>query len=169
MKSFNVYEGTEIKKQECINHIGKRIYTGLKNLCKTLSKQKKSIRGSKFGSLTDTKMKTLQSYFSNAIRKNGHDLKAMKKGIFATMYPCILLIRNQDTRVVLWDLIRGVFGNARKRVKKHSEMSLHLRPDVVEKILAVYERLTNDDLLKRCTTIRTQNANESVHNSIWWN
>ena len=46
-------------------------------------------------------------------------------------------------------------------------MSLHLRPDVVKAILPVYKRLSDENLLKRCTTIGTQNANESVHNSIW--
>lgn len=41
VKELNVYEGLEIRKEECINHVGKRIGNGLRGLIAEKKKQKK--------------------------------------------------------------------------------------------------------------------------------
>ncbi|GFV71027.1 uncharacterized protein TNCV_1447271 [Trichonephila clavipes] len=51
----------------------------------------------------------------------------------------------------------------------HSLMKTKLSEQVLEKILPVYQRLVNDELLERCSAGKTQNANESIHSVIWKN
>ena len=45
-----------VRKEECVNHVGKRLNTALRNLKSTLSKQKIRIGGNAKGSLTDVSL-----------------------------------------------------------------------------------------------------------------
>ncbi|GFT40603.1 hypothetical protein TNCV_3007791 [Trichonephila clavipes] len=45
----------------------------------------------------------------------------------------------------------------------HSYMRTYLSPQVVEKIMPVYQRLASDTILERCVAGKTQNSNESLH------
>ncbi|GFX58451.1 uncharacterized protein TNCV_320331 [Trichonephila clavipes] len=49
----------------------------------------------------------------------------------------------------------------------HSSMRTYLSPQVVEKIMPVYQRLASDTILERCVAGKTQNSNESLHSCIW--
>ncbi|GFY06207.1 uncharacterized protein TNCV_2680011 [Trichonephila clavipes] len=49
----------------------------------------------------------------------------------------------------------------------HSSMRTYLSPQVVEKIIPVYQRLASDTILERCVAGKTQNSNESLHSCIW--
>lgn len=46
-------------------------------------------------------------------------------------------------------------------------MSIFLNETVLQAILPVYVRLSDEDLLKRCSLGKVQNANESLHSVIW--
>ncbi|GFY13926.1 hypothetical protein TNCV_1295871 [Trichonephila clavipes] len=46
-------------------------------------------------------------------------------------------------------------------------MRTYLSPQVVEKIMPVYQRLASDTILERCVAGETQNSNESLHSCIW--
>ncbi len=46
-------------------------------------------------------------------------------------------------------------------------MKTQLSEDVVSKIMPVYQRLASDEILSRCISAKTQNANESLHSCIW--
>ncbi|KAK3873554.1 hypothetical protein Pcinc_021430 [Petrolisthes cinctipes] len=56
-----------------------------------------------------------------------------------------------------------------KEPQSHSEMkvSFTLLPDQLQLVRKVYERLTNDDMMKRCLKGHTQNPNESFHSRVW--
>ncbi|GFU97821.1 uncharacterized protein TNCV_2610521 [Trichonephila clavipes] len=45
----------------------------------------------------------------------------------------------------------------------HSSMRTYLSPQVVEKIMPVYQRLASGTILERCVASKTQNSNESLH------
>ncbi|GFU81655.1 uncharacterized protein TNCV_993501 [Trichonephila clavipes] len=49
----------------------------------------------------------------------------------------------------------------------HSSMRTYLSPQVVEKIMPVYQRLASYTILERCVAGKTQNSNESLHSCIW--
>ena len=74
LESLNIYPGYKIEKQECINHIGKRLYTALKKVVHDCSVQKTTIGGSKAGSLTDDKIRKLQGYYTHAIKQNAPNI-----------------------------------------------------------------------------------------------
>ena len=42
-----------------------------------------------------------------------------------------------------------------------------MSPEVRKRLVAIFQRLANEKLLKRCQRIRTQNPNESLHQLIW--
>ncbi|GFV56203.1 uncharacterized protein TNCV_3266101 [Trichonephila clavipes] len=46
-------------------------------------------------------------------------------------------------------------------------MKTKLTQEVVAKILPVYQRLASNEILSRCTSGKSQNANESLHSVIW--
>ena len=48
----------------------------------------------------------------------------------------------------------------------HSEHET-ISPDVGQKLVPIFRRLTEETLLKRCTRNRTQNPNESLHTINW--
>ena len=55
-----------IKKEECLNHVSKRLGTALQNLVSAQSKRGLTLGGRKSGSLTQVKIKLLQGYYKNA-------------------------------------------------------------------------------------------------------
>ena len=57
----------------------------------------------------------------------------------------------------------------KKELPGPHKTNLHttLREDIVAEVMPVYQRLANDALLGRCLGGKTQNANESLHSTIW--
>ncbi|GFU42694.1 uncharacterized protein TNCV_3138971 [Trichonephila clavipes] len=49
----------------------------------------------------------------------------------------------------------------------HKSMKTKLSEAVVAKIMPVYQRLASNEILLRCVSGKTQNANESLHSCIW--
>lgn len=93
LTSLEMYEGVVIEKQECVNHIAKRLGTGLRNLVKDCAKKKITLGGKAPGSLKGTTIGKLTQYYRNAVTSNLEDPKKMKTAIFATIDHC----RSTDT------------------------------------------------------------------------
>lgn len=72
-------EDVEIKKEECTNHVAKRLSKALLGL---------KLGGNQKGSLTATHIKKIQNYFTNAVKKHSDDMDEMKEAIYATMRHC---------------------------------------------------------------------------------
>lgn len=88
---MNVYgDDVEITKEECINHVAKRLGTALRSLVKECSKQKITLGGKSHGSLKETTIKKLTKYYRNAIIANlNKDIISMKTSILATLHHCV--------------------------------------------------------------------------------
>ncbi|GBO12016.1 hypothetical protein AVEN_163448-1 [Araneus ventricosus] len=67
-----------------------------------------------------------------------------------------------------WFFYQRALANNEKP-KSHSSMKTKLSEQVLKKILSVYQRLANSELLARCVSVKTQNANETIHSVIWNN
>ena len=67
-----------ILKQECINHISKRMFQGL---AMALNRPGGSLSGK--GKLTQVRMKKMSSYYRNAIVKHSPDVAATRMAIWA--------------------------------------------------------------------------------------
>ncbi len=79
-----VYGDIQITKEECVNHVSKRMGTALNNLTQQCKAQKNSIGGK--GKLTKEKIIKIQNYYGRAIKDNAGDPILMKKRIFAILY-----------------------------------------------------------------------------------
>ncbi|GFV05666.1 uncharacterized protein TNCV_890751 [Trichonephila clavipes] len=87
--SLNIYgKGKPIKKEECINHISKRLGTGLRSKVKEWRSKGVCIGGKKVGSLKETTIVKLTNFYRKAVEDNCNDVEKMKSAIYATLYHC---------------------------------------------------------------------------------
>ncbi|GFT93460.1 uncharacterized protein TNCV_2387371 [Trichonephila clavipes] len=136
LSSLNVYGNCiKIAKEECINHVAKRLGTGLRNKILEWRNKGITIGGRKEGNLKENTIVKLTNFYRKAIKDNAPDRA---------------LAKNENPM-------------------SHSLMKTKLSEQVLEKILPVYQRLVNDELLERYSAGKTQNANESIHSVIWKN
>ncbi|GFV48003.1 uncharacterized protein TNCV_4150891 [Trichonephila clavipes] len=171
--SDNKIYGSDIKieKEECLNHIAKRLGTSLRNKVKEWKVKKVTLGGRKQGSLTDKNITKLQNYYRKAIKDNVPDTDKMKTAIYASLMHC----SSTDKKPMhgkcpegesSWCFYKRAIAKG-ETPGSHSSMKTYLSPQVVEKIMPVYQRLASDTILERCVAGKTQNSNESLHSCIW--
>ena len=73
-------------KENCVNHIAKRMKNGIMTLRKSLMGTKDSISGSKKGQVTEKFATKLTNYYATALQRNAPHLIAMKNAVFASMF-----------------------------------------------------------------------------------
>ena len=173
-----------IEKHECINHMSKRMYKGLENAIKVSTTQTKdaktkaktskaagttSLRGK--GRLTGVRMKKWSQYYRNAIVKNAPNVEATQHAIWAIFYHSTST--TDDPRHehcdVEWCFYKqaSAEGVDPEEKRKEGRHDLPLPKDASQVLLPLFERLTKADLLERCMSLGTSNANESLHAVIW--
>ena len=54
-----------------------------------------------------------------------------------------------------------------KNNQNYNKIKMNLSPDLVSKILPVYQRIASRELLIRCTSGKIRNSNDSVYNFTW--
>jgi len=157
-----------IVKEECINHISKRMGTALRKLVETCKAQGRSISGR--GQLTKEKIMKIQNYYGRAVKDNANDVELMKKRIFAILFH--MSSTNETPKHVhcppgkkswcFWQRAEAS-GKDPGDHKNHETLPV----EVGKTLVPIFRRLSDDGLLKRCSRAKTQNANESMHNLIW--
>ncbi|XP_035825594.1 uncharacterized protein LOC118477666 [Aplysia californica] len=165
------YADVTVEKKECVNHVAKRLGTALRKLVEDKKKVKVTLGGHGKGKLTQAKIGKLQKYYIRAVRSHS-TVAEMKTAIWASFYHC----SSTNTKPRHDDCPKGTqswcfFQKARAKGLPHPDhdkhMSTFISEFVAEHMIPVYTRLTDDELLSRCTGGNTQNANESVHSVIW--
>lgn len=169
---MNVY-GREIKinKEECLNHVAKRLGTGLRNKVKEWRSKGVTIGGRKEGSLKEDTIIKLTNFYRKAIKENVPDLDMMKSSIYASLLHCSSTDASPKhskcpAGVTSWCFYQKAIAS-NEQPKSHTSMKTKISEDVLAKILPVYQRLASTELLSRCISGKTQNANESIHSVIW--
>nr|XP_042913580.1 uncharacterized protein LOC122273614 [Parasteatoda tepidariorum] len=166
-----VYGDITVSKEECLNHVAKRLGTALRNKVKEWRIKKVTLGGRKKGNLTEANILKLQNYYRKAIRQNVPDISKMKSAIYASLKHC----SSTDAKpshshcpegASSWCFFQRAIAEGRP-IAKHSQMKMFLSQAVVEKIMPVYQRLASEEILKRCVAGKTQNRNESLHSCIW--
>ena len=89
LHTLNPYPGVKVEKHECVNHVGKRLSTALRNLVaeKSKAKPKITLGGKGHGKLRPDVIATLQRYYTKAIRSNA-TVPAMKEAVTAILAHC---------------------------------------------------------------------------------
>ncbi|XP_015124356.1 uncharacterized protein LOC107046281 [Diachasma alloeum] len=162
---------TPIEKDECINHVAKRLETGLKKVAQDSKKNGINIGGRAEGALKETTMVALKNYFRNGISRNFHSVENMRREILATLKHCSSTNADPNHGDCPDGPDSWCFYNKRLALGlssgDHSQMKVKLNNAVVSAIRPLYDRLTSTELLPRCSRGGTQNTNESRHAVIW--
>ncbi|XP_042910028.1 uncharacterized protein [Parasteatoda tepidariorum] len=166
-----VYGDTAINKEECINHVAKRLGTGLRNKVQEWKNKGVTLGGKKKGALKDDTIKRLQNYYRNAIKDNAPDVSKMKSAIFASLFHCMSSNKKPmhnkcPVGEASWCFYQRALAKG-ENPSSHANMKTVLSETVVEKIMPVYQRLASDEILAKCISAKTQNSNECLHSVLW--
>ena len=149
----------EVVKEDCVNHVAKRMWTAMDNLKKKLKGTSERISGK--GKLTQAIQDKLSAYYASQLKENAPDVEKMRKGVYASLFHSVSTDDDPHHAYCPEGPTSWCFFQRAAALKEKPRAH---RPtftrDVAEKLLPIYERLTNPDLLKRCTRMKTQNANE---------
>ncbi|KAE8739603.1 hypothetical protein FOCC_FOCC014902 [Frankliniella occidentalis] len=63
LQSLDIYPGIQLEKEECVNHVAKRMGTALREKVKQCKAQKITLGGRAEGALTDNKIDKLTNYY----------------------------------------------------------------------------------------------------------
>ncbi|CAN8014692.1 unnamed protein product [Ixodes persulcatus] len=154
-----VYGDSTIEKEECTNHVSKRLGTALRKLATPLP------RGEK---LKDSTIQKLQMYYKIAITSNKGSVRGMYTAIWASYFHSCSSDGADSHN----------FCNAgpnswckHKRAEALGEPAPHHTPLLTKAqgmaILPIYKRLTDEKFLARCLHGKTHNAAESLNSKIW--
>jgi len=158
----------EVVKEDCINHVSKRMGTALMNIVASSKAQKEPISGK--GKLTMVKIKKIQNYYGRAIKDYSDDVPLLKKRIMA-----ILLHLSSTDKMpkhvhcppgsTSWCFWQRAIAQSKEPPVHADHETLPL--DVGTKLVPIFQRLSDEKLLKRCSRRATQNANEALHQLVW--
>ena len=174
-----------IEKHECINHMGKRMFKGLEKIVKESAKRGKdkdtgggnpkkqrrvaSLSGK--GKLTAVRMKSWSQYYRNAIVKHAPNVEATRNAIWAILYHSWSTADDPhhdhcDPDWCFYQQARaeGIEPEEKRKLTKHD---IPLQKDAAQCLVPLFERLANPELLARCMSLGTSNANESLHAVVW--
>ena len=178
--------GTQVvEKEECLNHMGKRMGYRLKTFRNSLKRPTKTGTGRQLselgGLLTDYKIGKLQDYYAQALRGRSETpyttVEQMRDAVFASFFHALSTEDNQlhhlcpdSTELVnSWCFVKRHEADPSKPRRHHDEKPGFLT-NIPEKhipaIMQIYIDLTTLTLLKRCLANSTQNANESFHSKV---
>lgn len=155
-------------KEECINHVSKRIGARLRK------KRSTSFQGGE-DKLTDAHIDQLSKYFGITIRENvGSSYETMKKALWATYFHLSSTDEHPSHHFCPPGVKSWCFYNKAKALdekpESHTFKNLFLSrisPIALQHVREVFEELTAPDILGRCLRGVTQNQNESLHSKLW--
>ena len=159
-----MYGDVELNKEECINHVAKRLGTELGKLASSGKKAGSINRG--YDKLTQATIVKLTAYYRKAVRADPNNL-----GTCGRRCGPHLTMRHRPTRIVArWELTAGDSTFYQKSLAAGQQPGPHrtnewtpLSVDVAKHAKEIYEHLLHADLLTRCLRRKTQNPNESLH------
>uniref|UniRef100_A0A1E1XP14 Putative kolobok-8 hm n=1 Tax=Amblyomma sculptum TaxID=1581419 RepID=A0A1E1XP14_AMBSC len=159
-----IYGFIPLTKEDCVNHVQKRMGTALRSL---VNKAKKGEALGGKGGLTQDVIKRLTSYYGLALRSSTN-VEEMQRAVMATLHH----ISSTDAEPHHDLCPPGARSWCRHRAaeaegKPQPPHKYNLPSTVVEALLPVYQRLSDPQLLARCSGNKTQNAAESLHSVIW--
>ncbi|XP_013404174.1 uncharacterized protein LOC106169300 [Lingula anatina] len=158
----------EIRKEECIGHIQKRMGTRLRRLVARNKGVKlsdgKGLQGA--GRLTMTRIDSMQTFYGLAIRRNIGNLDGMVRETQA-------ITRHYSELADHSYCPEGESSWCKFQQDKacgtttHREVEKPLPPAVIEVVQPIINELADPVLLAGCLRGLTQNQNESFHSTVW--
>lgn len=171
-KAFNHVAGLhlydkELQKEDCVNHVAKRMYAGME----TLKKTKKGLGGK--GKLTNVVMKRLTNYYASALKENAPNVPAMQKAVYSSLLHSYSTDEEPRHQACPQGELSWCHFNrhaALEAAGKPSRPQPHhpaFSREIAKELVPLYNRLSRKELLERCARMKTQNANESYNSLVW--
>ena len=170
LNDSNVYEDILIIKEDCVNHVSKRLYSGIERLKKSTKGTSQHLSGK--GRVTQKLQKQLSVSYGQALKDGAPDVHKMQRAVMASLFHRMSTDSNPQHQYCpeggeSWcryqvETSQGIRDEDRQYVHK-----VQLKPECGELLVPLYKRLSAPDLLKRCTQMRTTNPNESFNAQIW--
>jgi len=162
---INPYDDLVVKKKECVGHVQKRMGTRLRAVKKNI----KDLGGKGAGKLTDKVISDLTVYYGLAIRRHPDSAEDMKNAVWAVFYHNIST--NKKPQHMYCPAGKESWCKWRVAEAYGTLTSFKHKPPLLEKVQdatrPVFEALSSNDLMQRCTGGNTQNSNESVNACVW--
>ena len=169
VKALDVYgPDVSIDKEDCVNHVSKRMGTALRNIVRTSRAQKNTISGK--GKLTQEKIAKIQNYYGRAIKDHVSDVPLLKKRIMAILLHLSSTDKtSKHMHCPPGELSWCFWQRATAQLKNPGPHREHdtLPPEIGKQVAPIFLRLSDDALSKCCARNKTQNPNESLHNVVW--
>jgi len=138
-----------ITKEECTNHVSKRLGKGLETLVAAEKKTGAPLGGKGEGTLKETTIRTMQGYYQAALKENAPDKEKMKTAVMATLEHCHSTDQKYNHRLCpegeeSWCYFnkRKARGMKAKDIKGHSDMPIKINDRVYKAVLPIYTRLS---------------------------
>lgn len=167
LQEADVYGFIKVQKEDCTNHVQKRMGTALRNvIAKHKGEGTESLSGK--GKLTGDLVNKLTAYYSWALKSHTGDVEAMQQAVMAT-YHHVTSNDNVSNHSLCpmgpssWCRQNAAAAKGEPTPKHRYSLPLH----VCKALLPIYQRLADRKLLERCQRGKTQNSNESLHSLIW--
>ncbi|XP_048243127.1 uncharacterized protein LOC125376009 [Haliotis rufescens] len=156
-----------IDKEDCVNHAHKRMGTALLKLSKELR-----LGGRGKGKLTKDKALKFQYYYRFAITNNVGNIDGTRNAIWASLFHCMSTDDSPHhtrcpTGPSSWCFYNRALANDLEPPAHADNIRHFLDAEIAEKMVPVYQRMSDENLLKRMVKGKTQNANECLHSVIW--
>jgi hypothetical protein len=160
LNDLNPY-GEEIIKEDCVNHVAKRMWHAIDKI-----RSEKRLTGKK--GITLDQRDLLAKYYAKALKNNAPEIKDMKRAVYASVFHMVSTdVDPHHSHCPDGDKSWCFFKRAAALNETPREHTPTLTKEVAEHLLPAYERLTKEDLLKRCSRMKTQNSNECFNAQIW--
>ncbi|GBM80049.1 hypothetical protein AVEN_45035-1 [Araneus ventricosus] len=149
----NIYGAdTEIKKEECVNHVSKRFGTALRKVVQEWRTKGVTLGGKSHGSLKEETIKKLTRYYQNAIRRNKGNVNSMKTAIYATLLHNISTDQKPQhhkcpTGKDSWCFHQAAMANGKTPGSHKSHLKTPVNEKFLPKIMPIYQRLASHELL----------------------
>ena len=147
-------EEVTIKKEECVNHVVKRLGTALRKLVTEQKAKGVTLGGKGAGQLTLAKIDKLTAYYGKAVRQNNTTVDDMKTGIMASFLHCIS--SDEDPHhsrcpagTSSWCFYNRATAQGRNPELHKQKLGTYINREVGRLILPIYERLSDSSLLER--------------------
>ena len=165
------YGDVLVKKEECVNHVSKRMGTALRNLITDNKKRGVTLGGRGEGQLKNQTVKNLQKYYAKAIRSS-QTVETMSNAVWASLFHCTSTDEDPHHArcpqgTASWCFYQRASARGEPPMAHKGNTNTPVNRKVAQQLLTVYKRLSDPELLRRCLRRRTQNANESLHGVIW--
>ena len=121
--------------------------------------------------MTKEKMKKWSSYYRKAIIENAPDVEAARNAVWAIFFHSLSTLEDPHHSFCSesWCFWKQAEKEGVDPKRKYAETrhDVPLPRDISERLIPLFQRLSNHELLCRCKKLQTSNANESLHATVW--